>query len=222
MEKLVQYQSRNRKPPQQWKGTRTLILIRTCRCVPWPVARLHCWLITYCFALVQARLAEAEELKQEGNDLFRRSKWNEALQSYRNGLTRLPKRRDPPPPPPPPASSSSPQPPTTDDEGDSPLAEGEAPGASTDVKSQSEPSDCINVDFPLERECAKVRSVLHANIAACHLKLASAHTHSLKQVFDTFSHCRVKSRMPLKLALKVRIGHCDMNAPSKRTLSFAG
>ncbi|KAN0125130.1 TPR-like protein [Russula decolorans] len=119
---------------------------------------------------VQARLAEAEELKQEGNDLFRRSKWNEALQSYRNGLTRLPKRRDPPPPPPP-ASSSSPRPPTTDDEGDSPLVEGEVPGAPTDAENQSEPSDCVNVDSPLERECVKVRSVLHANIAACHLKL---------------------------------------------------
>ena len=130
--------------------------------------------IAYCFALIQARLAEADELKQEGNDLFRRSKWNEALQSYRNGLTRLPKRKDPPPP----ASSSS-QPPTTDDEGD-------FPDASTDAKSQSEPSDSVDVDSPLEHECAKVRSILHANIAACHLKLASAHAHSLKQ-FLTYS-----------------------------------
>ncbi|KAF8507071.1 TPR-like protein [Russula emetica] len=135
---------------------------------------------------VQARLEEAEELKQEGNDLFRSSKWNEALQSYRNGLARLPKRRDPPSPP---ASSSSPRPPTTGDEGDSPLPKGEVPGASTDAESQSEPSDCVNVDSPLEYECAKARSVLHANIAACHLKLASAHTHNcLKQsFFDTLS-----------------------------------
>jgi hypothetical protein len=136
---------------------------------------------TYCFALVQARLEEADELKKEGNDLFRSSKWNEALLCYRNGLTRLPERRDPPPP----ASSSSPRPLTTDDEGDSPLAEGEVSGASTDAESQSEPSDCAKVDSPVEHECAKARSVLHANIAACHLKLASAHTHSLKQVFDT-------------------------------------
>jgi len=116
---------------------------------------------------VQARLEEAEELKQEGNNIFRLSKWNEALQCYRNGLARLPERRDPPPP----ASSSSPRPPTTDDEGDSPPAEGEVPGASTDAESQSEPSDRVNVDSPLERECAKARSVLHANIGACHLKL---------------------------------------------------
>jgi hypothetical protein len=69
------------------------------------------------------------------------------------------------------------------------LAEGEVPGASTEANSQSEPSDCVNVDSPLEHECAKTRSILHANIAACYLKLASStHTHSLKQVFDdTFS-----------------------------------
>jgi len=40
--------------------------------------------------------------------------------------------------------------------------------------------------------------------------------------FLTHSCCRVKSRMPLNRALKVRIGHRDMNAPAKRTLSFAG
>lgn len=141
------------------------------------------------------------------------------MQSYRNGLARLPTRRDPSPP----ASSSSPQPPTTDDEGDSPLAEGEAPGDSTDAESQTKPSDCVNVDSPLENECAKARSILHANIAACHLKLASPHTHSLKQGFDrTLFVCRVRTRMPLKRAVKVRIWHCDMNAPAKRTLSFAG
>ncbi len=134
-------------------------------------------LITYC-SLVQARLEDAEELKQEGNDLFRHSKWNEALQSYRNGLAGLPKRRDPPPPPL--ASSSSPPPPTAADEGDSPLVGGEVPDASTDAESQSQPPDCVNVDSPLQHECTKARSILHANIAACLLKLASVHTHSLK------------------------------------------
>ena len=160
--------------------------------------------------LVQARLGEAEDLKKEGNDLFRRSEWNEALQCYRNGLARLPKRRDPVPLSPP-ASSSSPGPPTTDDAGDppSPVAEGEVHGASTDAENQSEPSDRVNADSPLERECAKARSVLHANIATCHLKLASAHTHTFRIRFLTHTPCRVKMRMPLKRALKVRIGHCD-------------
>lgn len=129
--------------------------------------------------MVQAQLREAEELKQEGNDLFRSSKWNEALQSYRSGLARLPKRRPPPPP------SPSLQPPATDDEGDPPVVEGEAPDAFTDDESQSEATGGVNVESTLERECAKARSVLHANIAACHVKLASAHAHSLRTKFHT-------------------------------------
>lgn len=138
--------------------------------------------------LVQARLGEAEELKKEGNDLFRHGEWIEALHCYRNGLARLPKRRDPVPSPPP-ASSSSPGSPTTDDAGDppSPLAEGQVHGASADANNQSEPSDHVNTDSPLERECAKARSVLHANIAACHLKMASAHTHTFRTRFLTHS-----------------------------------
>ncbi|KAF8271355.1 hypothetical protein EI94DRAFT_1720427, partial [Lactarius quietus] len=43
--------------------------------------------------LRKCRLAEADELKQEGNGLFRLNKWDDALQSYRNGLAQLPERR---------------------------------------------------------------------------------------------------------------------------------
>ncbi|KAI9455856.1 TPR-like protein [Russula earlei] len=102
----------------------------------------------------QARLGEAEELKQEGNDLFRRGKWSEALERYRNGLALLPKRDSPPP--------------ATDEEDNSRPPEGEATGgASTETASQNEPI----VDLSRAHECAKARSVLHANIAACHVKL---------------------------------------------------
>lgn len=148
----------------------TLIPTRACRCSPWKRVKWRAS-VADIYALVQARLEEAEELKQEGNDLFRRSKWIEALQSYRNGLAQLPKRRHPPSPPP----SPSPRPPGTDEEGDPPPAEEET-GASTDV----EPAGSDNVDSSLERECARARSVLHANIAACHVKLASAHAHNLR------------------------------------------
>ncbi len=121
--------------------------------------------------LMQAQLGEAEELKQEGNDLFRRDKWDEALQRYRNGLAQLPKRRVPPPPPPRPA---------TEEEGDTLPAEGDANLAPTDAESQHESTLHSDVDAPLKGECAKARSVLNANIAACHVKLASAHARSLK------------------------------------------
>ncbi|KAI0004300.1 TPR-like protein [Russula compacta] len=110
---------------------------------------------------MQVRLGEAEELKQEGNGLFRRGKWNEALQSYRNGLARLPKRKSPPSPPSPPATA------TDSSEGNPPPGEGEATSASA----EAEPTVHANVDPLLERECVKARSVLHANIAACHVKL---------------------------------------------------
>ena len=92
---------------------------------------------TNCFALVQARLEKEKELKQEGNDLFRHSKGNNALiTDNRNSLARLLKRRYPPPAS---RSSESPlaRPPTTDDEGDSPLAKGEAPGAATDAEKEN-------------------------------------------------------------------------------------
>lgn len=120
---------------------------------------------------MQARLGEAEGLKQEGNDLFRRGKWNEALQIYRNGLAQLPKRRNPPSPPSPPATA------TDSSEDKPPLEEGEATGAS----SEAEPTVDANVDPLLERECVKARSVLHANIAACHVKLVSAHAPAVGQ-----------------------------------------
>ncbi|KAH9982503.1 hypothetical protein BGW80DRAFT_1263603 [Lactifluus volemus] len=111
---------------------------------------------------VQGRLEEAEVLKQEGNDLFRLNKWNEALQSYRNGLARLPKRRRPP----------APQATPHNEQGDPPPAsEGDTSHSPTENDGQSTSSASPSVDSPLERECTKTRSVLNANIAACHVKL---------------------------------------------------
>jgi hypothetical protein len=151
---------------------------------------------------------EADELKQDGNDLFRLNKWNEALQSYRNGLTRLPKRRCPPAPP---AT-------THNEEGDPPpAAGGETSGTPTEVDSQPISDASANA---LERECAKARSVLNANIAACHVKLVRVHARSSKA--GSIFLIRAKMKMPLKRALKVCFGHCYMNAPAKRKLSFAG
>ncbi|KAI0001992.1 hypothetical protein BJV77DRAFT_1057703 [Russula vinacea] len=130
-----------------------------------------------------AQLGEAEELKQEGNDLFRRSKWNEALQSYRNGLARLPKRRDPP--------SPSPRSPATDGEDDRSPVEGEASDVSADA---GEPNGCVNVDSSQERECAKARSVLHANIAACHGENEDAVKACTEALQDDPSYARALQR----------------------------
>ncbi|KAH9171829.1 hypothetical protein EDB89DRAFT_2114350 [Lactarius sanguifluus] len=105
---------------------------------------------------VQARLEEADELKQEGNNLFRLDKWDDALQSYRNGLARLRERRKP-------GTGEKSYSPSAEDK-DTPSTDAEeslASGSSLDSNSSS----------PLEHECAKARSVLNANIAACYVKL---------------------------------------------------
>lgn len=116
---------------------------------------------------------EADELKQEGNSLFRHNKWDDALQSYQNGLTRLPERRKPS------------RPPATDEKNYSSPAEGEGTPTHTDTDVEeslaSGTSDDSDPSSPLERECAKARSVLNANIAACYVKLVRAHTDDLRQ-----------------------------------------
>jgi hypothetical protein len=115
----------------------------------------------------QVRLVEAEELKQDGNGLFRLNRWNEALERYRSGLARLPKRC----PPAPPAT-------THNEESDPPQAAGGVTsGTPTKVDGQPTSSASANA---LERECAKTRSVLNANIAACHVKLVRVHARGSK------------------------------------------
>ncbi|KAH9064183.1 TPR-like protein, partial [Lactarius vividus] len=104
-------------------------------------------------------LDEADELKQEGNNLFRLNKWDNALQSYRNGLARLPERRKPSVPP------------ATDEKSHSPPAEGEGTPTDAEESLTSGSSLDSSSSSPLERECAKARSVLNANIAACYVKL---------------------------------------------------
>ncbi|EPQ61387.1 hypothetical protein GLOTRDRAFT_90232 [Gloeophyllum trabeum ATCC 11539] len=112
---------------------------------------------------IQQSLQEAEELKLEGNDYFRAGKWTEALNAYRTGLGRLPRRkknltskkgkereRD--------LTSGLDE---DDDQGDDrPLATGNEDG--------QEPQPPLT---EVEKECAKVRAVLSANIGACHMKL---------------------------------------------------
>ncbi|KAH9082043.1 hypothetical protein EDB83DRAFT_2503213 [Lactarius deliciosus] len=116
-------------------------------------------IVSRSLAKVQARLAEADEIKQEGNDLFRLNNWDDALQSYRNGLARLPERRKPSVPP------------ATDEKIHSPPAEDEGT-PSTDAEESLASGSSIDFDSsPLERECAKARSVFNANIAACYVKL---------------------------------------------------
>ncbi|TFK76913.1 TPR-like protein [Pluteus cervinus] len=106
-------------------------------------------------------LTTANELKAEGNDHFRQSRWTEALASYRTALSHLPpQQREPTPSTIPrdvPAeeldkdkNDSVPEP-TTDDH---PPVEEPAPNLIVDVD-----------------EHAKARAILNANIGACHTKM---------------------------------------------------
>ncbi|EIM83355.1 TPR-like protein [Stereum hirsutum FP-91666 SS1] len=140
---------------------------------------------------IQTCLRDAEALKVEGNDHFRASRWNEALASYRSALGRLPRRKfverktkegargrkkwdikgkgredgdedeekakesvDAA------VSSSSVQ-----------AEPGEASGAAEEKEDKAEEKEEPVKLSPLEMECAKARSVLNANIGACHIKL---------------------------------------------------
>ena len=95
-------------------------------------------------------LDKANERKLEGNELFKASKWNEALVSYRTALGHLPPRN----------RSTTPEPNQADV--DSPAPTGD-------------PSAAAATEIPnaLDAECAKARAILHANIGACLSKLVS-------------------------------------------------
>lgn len=109
---------------------------------------------------IKKNMTEADELKQEGNESFRASRWSEALVSYRTALSRLPRRT---PQPPPPDSSQN----NTSDQGSAARS-----ASSSKVPMREEGPEPANIPSELEAECAKARAVLNANIGACLVKLS--------------------------------------------------
>lgn len=106
----------------------------------------------------QNSITEADELKQEGNESFRASRWSEALVSYRTALSRLPRRK--------------PQPPSPDSsQDDTPDHGGARSASSSKVPTREDGPEPVNIPSELEAECAKARAVLNANIGACLVKL---------------------------------------------------
>ncbi|KAG6911815.1 hypothetical protein DXG01_000062 [Tephrocybe rancida] len=99
-------------------------------------------------------LDAADELKNQGNDYFRSSQWDEALVAYQSALGHLPTRPDNAPP-------------QTDDpeavvEGSEDRAAEEQIASATSAQASHAKPDSI----------AKRRAVLNANIGACYVKLA--------------------------------------------------
>jgi hypothetical protein len=129
-----------------------------------------CWIRTdelLIYIYVQACLKDAEELKQQGNDHFKSSQWNEALNAYRSALGRLPKR---------PLKEEDGKPLPGKGKGRD-MGEGDGeeikrPNAESgeDVKEEVIPEV---EQSELEKKCAQVRAVVNANIGACHVKLVS-------------------------------------------------
>ncbi|RDB28388.1 Tetratricopeptide repeat protein 1 [Hypsizygus marmoreus] len=111
---------------------------------------------------IAAALRDASVLKDEGNDYFRSSQWGQALVTYQSGLSQLPKR---------PVKPNHPS-----DGGDllrDGATEEEADGdefAKEHAVDAASDQDISVTQVELE-QCAKVRAVLNANIAACHVKL---------------------------------------------------
>ncbi|KAH9486748.1 Tetratricopeptide repeat protein 1 [Psilocybe cubensis] len=103
-------------------------------------------------------LEVANERKQEGNDHFRAGKWNEALVAYRSALNCLPKR-----PASPRAEKSQLG---EDDEGGEPEPTPDLPKAEEDVIDLSSPAVS-----EVDKEAARLRAVLNANMGACFVKL---------------------------------------------------
>ncbi|KAG7450319.1 TPR-like protein [Guyanagaster necrorhizus] len=101
---------------------------------------------------IKKSLQYAEELKLEGNDHFRQAQWNEALVAYQSGLGHLPKRRFK-------SVSELPENILRTNDKDREIDE-------PDVT-----SDRPEVVTEMDKECARARAVLNANIGACFVKM---------------------------------------------------
>ncbi|KAG7089430.1 hypothetical protein E1B28_011116 [Marasmius oreades] len=130
----------------------------------------------------------ADQMKNEGNELFRAGKWEEALAAYRVGLGSLPKRKSKPSRPREESDDEEPVPQTElkgEDEqskrtgkraergrGESPF-DNEEP--QTELKREDEQTkgtgEQAGVDSLEIDPFSKSRAVLNANIAACFMKL---------------------------------------------------
>lgn len=109
-------------------------------------------------------LDDAEILKQEGTEHFKAGSWAQALASYRSALGRLPKRVE---------KSKAPVRPPNDDEED-------------DDDKENKPEEGEEPLTGLELEVVKLRSVLNANVGACHFKLGE-HKDAVKACTDALS-----------------------------------
>ena len=105
----------------------------------------------------QECLEKVDELKLEGNGLFKAGSWTEALVAYRTALGHLPPRKRTL------NQSADRDPSAATDNTEAPADEHDEP-----------PQNELEPPSVLESECSKARAILNANIAACLIKLVSS------------------------------------------------
>ncbi|KAF9015352.1 hypothetical protein BDQ17DRAFT_1340910 [Cyathus striatus] len=103
-----------------------------------------------------SRLQDADERKAEGNVFFRAGKWNEAISAYASALALLPQ-----------LVPQDPTQPTDCDEDEVASGSTNSPNHSNSMAEEAK----LEQKTELDLQCAKVRSVLNANIGACYVKL---------------------------------------------------
>jgi hypothetical protein len=122
--------------------------------------------------ICKACLPYAEELKTEGNDHYRAGSWKEALAAYRSGLGGLPARiKDKRQEDMQATDAGSAQTPVDDEKEDQP--DSQLTDAGENVGEHDTETG------PWEKEYSKTRAALHANIAACYVKLVSVRSHRM-------------------------------------------
>ncbi|KAI5122346.1 hypothetical protein M0805_004104 [Coniferiporia weirii] len=112
---------------------------------------------------IQKCLEDAEELKKEGTVHFKAGLWAQALATYTSALGRLPKRAVAEPAPP----KSIPEP---DIDVEDPIGDEDSTRSGAKEKESAPAPEPVPLTG-LALDCAKARSVLNANIGACHVKL---------------------------------------------------
>ncbi|KAH8102476.1 TPR-like protein [Cristinia sonorae] len=115
---------------------------------------------------IQRLLDEANDLKLQGNEHFRKQSWDEALGVYRSALGKLPKRK---------VRAQTIEEKVRSREPEDTKGKGRDTGEEVDEVDQSSspepPAEPEPEPTELERECAKARAVLNSNIGACFVKL---------------------------------------------------
>ena len=114
--------------------------------------------------ICKACIRYAEELKAEGNDHYRAGSWKEALAAYRSALGGLPPRIEM-------KREAGLQ--ATDADAPKGTVNEEEKGDQPNLQTTDAHEDDAGIGFAMDGECVKARATLHANIAACYVKLVS-------------------------------------------------